>query len=595
MLLENEIIEYYNKIPNEKRKSKLNISPIKNFRTQPSPFLTTQRKKNNKLLSKNFKTLLSPKMIVNLKKIINIKGTQAQTPTKLNKNPNFHESKKMKKKTLILDIDETLVHSSYKPFKKPADFILNIKFNGLKKTIYVLKRPHIDEFLKELSDFFEIMTFTVSLSQYADPVLNQIDKNHIIKERLYRENCICHKGIFIKDLRKVGKDLKDVILIDNNPISYLVNIDNGLPISTWYDNSSDNELMKLVPLLKYLANVDDVRPVIRKIVNKHFNKIDFNIVNQIIKSDKNNLKRNNECSSVNNKEIDLKIIPKKINFDEYINNQDSKNSKNNKNINLNKKQENKINSQLNNITENKIEYSTINEIKSKKAKPIKKTNNNKNKIKIIKYRSQNFEKINNNKISHINNDIKNENKINIFNNNFNNNFNLTIINNYKYQNDKNFLNNNNRIDYIKLIKQTEFNNYNDNIINDNHLFFNNNYLTKTLDTNDMVNINFYTHRNFPEDNSKLNKFLNKQFHPYDSGSPRDSTSRKLNKNITVEKLIKDNYIENFIEKNKKNNILPNEVIINNVNFNNQMYINNFLAKNSTKKDYQILNSEVGNN
>ena len=94
------------------------------------------------------------------------------------------------KKTLILDIDETLVHSSFFPFIRPHDISLNMNINGLNKIIYVLKRPHVDEFLKELSNIFEIITFTASLSQYADPLLDQLDKYKIVSHRLYRHNCI---------------------------------------------------------------------------------------------------------------------------------------------------------------------------------------------------------------------------------------------------------------------------------------------------------------------------------------------------------------------------------------------------------------------
>lgn len=40
-------------------------------------------------------------------------------------------------------------------------------------------------------------------------------------------------------------------------------MDNGIPIESWFDNTNDTELLKLIPFLKKLANVDDVRPYIR--------------------------------------------------------------------------------------------------------------------------------------------------------------------------------------------------------------------------------------------------------------------------------------------------------------------------------------------
>ena len=77
--------------------------------------------------------------------------------------------------------------------------------------------------------------------------------------------------------------------MDNNPSSYITNEDNGIPIKTWYEDLNDNELMKLIPLLKYLSNVDDVRNIIRQIVDKRNNEVDFNAVNKILMKMKLNI------------------------------------------------------------------------------------------------------------------------------------------------------------------------------------------------------------------------------------------------------------------------------------------------------------------
>ena len=202
-------------------------------------------------------------------------------------NLSIPQDKTKRKKALILDIDETLVHSSFIPFIRTPDISLNLNINGLNKIIYVLKRPYVDEFLKELSNIFEIITFTASISQYASPLLDQLDKNKIVSYRLFRQHCKYEKGEYIKDLSKIGRPLQDVIIIDNNPMSYIVNIDNGIPILTWYENPNDDELMKLIPLLKYLSKVDDVRSVIRQVVDRKMNRVDFDKVNQIIYGNNN--------------------------------------------------------------------------------------------------------------------------------------------------------------------------------------------------------------------------------------------------------------------------------------------------------------------
>ena len=194
-----------------------------------------------------------------------------------NRNSTLNTSNDNVKKTLVLDLDETLVHSAFTPFSRKSDIILNINIEGESRTLYVLKRPYVDKFLNELSLIYEIIIFTASISQYANPLLDELDKNNYIKYRLFREHCTFTNGIYIKDLKIFNRNINNMIIIDNNPLSYDNNIENGIPILSWYDNINDNELLKLLPLLKYMAdsNIKDVRNVIGKIVNRNTNEIDL--------------------------------------------------------------------------------------------------------------------------------------------------------------------------------------------------------------------------------------------------------------------------------------------------------------------------------
>ena len=148
-----------------------------------------------------------------------------------------------------------------------------------------------------------------------------------IKYRLYIEHCIkIDKDRYIKNLYCLGRDLKNVIIIDNNPFSYSLNMENGLPISTWETNQSDNELIKLIPLLQYLSKteISDVRPIIKKVVIN--NKINYNEINKLInyknkisniffKLNENNItnrKENQIYKNINYKNR-VKIINKNIN------------------------------------------------------------------------------------------------------------------------------------------------------------------------------------------------------------------------------------------------------------------------------------------
>ncbi|CAI2364760.1 unnamed protein product [Moneuplotes crassus] len=110
-----------------------------------------------------------------------------------------------------------------------------------------------------MAEHFEIVIFTASLSQYAKPLIKKLDRKGIGFHQLYREHCTFHKSTyFVKDLSKLGRKLKDIIIVDNSPSAYLFHPENAIPILSWYSNKSDSELYKLMSVLKTLATVRDV-------------------------------------------------------------------------------------------------------------------------------------------------------------------------------------------------------------------------------------------------------------------------------------------------------------------------------------------------
>ncbi|KAJ2992778.1 hypothetical protein HDV02_002865 [Globomyces sp. JEL0801] len=165
------------------------------------------------------------------------------------------------KKCLVLDLDETLVHSSFKPVAK-ADFIIQVEIDKTVHQVYVLKRPGVDEFLRKLSTQYELVVFTASLSKYANPVMDMLDPHRYVKHRLFRESCIHHKGNYVKDLSLLGRNLKSVIIIDNQPSCYMFHPSNAIPITTWFDDPTDVELLDLIPFLEDLKLVQDVTTVL---------------------------------------------------------------------------------------------------------------------------------------------------------------------------------------------------------------------------------------------------------------------------------------------------------------------------------------------
>ncbi|KAI8330165.1 HAD-like domain-containing protein [Chlamydoabsidia padenii] len=161
------------------------------------------------------------------------------------------------RKCLVLDLDETLVHSSFKIIPNP-DFIVPVEIDQQVHNVYVLKRPGVDEFMRKMGEIYEIVVFTASLSKYADPVLDMLDKHQVVKHRLFRESCFNHKGSYVKDLSQLGRDLAATMILDNSPTSYLFHISNAVPVSTWFNDPHDTELTDLVDFLDDLTFVDDV-------------------------------------------------------------------------------------------------------------------------------------------------------------------------------------------------------------------------------------------------------------------------------------------------------------------------------------------------
>jgi len=166
--------------------------------------------------------------------------------------------------TLVLDLDETLLHSTITPIPKP-DLVIPVGCNGQEFQVYVKKRPHLQEFLDEVSSMFEVIVFTASQRVYAEKLLNILDPDRKwIKYRQYRDSCVEVEGNFLKDLTVLGRDLATTIIVDNSIHAFAYQLDNGVPILSWFDDETDTHLLGLLPLLRQLATAEDVRPILRE-------------------------------------------------------------------------------------------------------------------------------------------------------------------------------------------------------------------------------------------------------------------------------------------------------------------------------------------
>ncbi|KAI8799548.1 HAD-like domain-containing protein [Cladochytrium replicatum] len=165
-----------------------------------------------------------------------------------------------KKITLVLDLDETLVHCNTNA-QAQGGLQFNVEVEGVTYHVNGTLRPHWRSFLTRVSEMFEVVVFTASQKVYADRLLNILDPQHkLIKYRLYRESCILVNGNYLKDLTILGRDMAKVVIVDNSPQAFGYQVSNGIPITSFYDSRTDGELLNVLNFLDGIANVDDVRP-----------------------------------------------------------------------------------------------------------------------------------------------------------------------------------------------------------------------------------------------------------------------------------------------------------------------------------------------
>ncbi|KAI9771376.1 MAG: Nuclear envelope morphology protein 1 [Geoglossum simile] len=179
-------------------------------------------------------------------------------------------------KTLILDLDETLIHSLAKGGRMGTGHMVEVKLNtpvgigggaviGPQHPIlyYVHKRPHCDDFLRKVCKWYNLVVFTASVQEYADPVIDWLEQDRkFFRGRYYRQHCTYRNGAYIKDISSIEPDLSKVMIVDNSPMSYIFHEDNAIPIEGWINDPTDNDLLHLIPLLEALQYATDVRALL---------------------------------------------------------------------------------------------------------------------------------------------------------------------------------------------------------------------------------------------------------------------------------------------------------------------------------------------
>jgi len=156
--------------------------------------------------------------------------------------------KSNKQYTLVLDLDETLIHFKPNP---------NNEESG---TIKI--RPYLMEFLEKIKDYYELVVFTAATQEYADPIINALETNKkYFDYRLYRKHTIIIDNDFVKDLSKLGRDMSKTIIVDNMEQNYKLQKSNGITIRPFW--GKDNEDTALVDLLDILIKIVDKKMDVR--------------------------------------------------------------------------------------------------------------------------------------------------------------------------------------------------------------------------------------------------------------------------------------------------------------------------------------------
>jgi len=180
------------------------------------------------------------------------------------------------KLTVVLDVDETLIHSRLSPTqnrfrqteerKENAGVCEEFKItleDG--ETVWVNKRPGLDRFLRYIKTRYEVVAYTAGLEEYAKPLLDWLDPDGtVFRHRLYRDSCLFIRGYYVKDLQKLNRSLNRIVLVDNNAFCFLPQLSNGIPISSFYDDPNDNALQFLTVFLRQIEEEPDVRPVLNQ-------------------------------------------------------------------------------------------------------------------------------------------------------------------------------------------------------------------------------------------------------------------------------------------------------------------------------------------
>lgn len=180
----------------------------------------------------------------------------------------------VKRKILVLDLDETLIHSHHDGLLRPPDFgikgtppdfVLRVNIDNQPVRFFVHLRPHVDFFLSVVSQWFDLVIFTASMEIYGSSVADRLDRGRgILARRYFRQHCTMDYSGYTKDLSAVHPDLSSIFILDNSPAAYRNFTQNAIPIKSWFSDPTDTCLLNILPFLDALRFTSDVRSILSR-------------------------------------------------------------------------------------------------------------------------------------------------------------------------------------------------------------------------------------------------------------------------------------------------------------------------------------------
>ena len=187
-----------------------------------------------------------------------------QIPLRVNPDK-FQTSFDENKKTLVLDLDKTLVYLTLKPPTKGLEYSTILDEEGRLQS-YAIKRPGLDGFIKEMSSLFNICIFTSMKMKHAMKAVKSIGLAPYIFEVYSRDECVrVSESIYMKSLLNLGFDLSTTIFMDDAPHHMRSQPLNGILVHPFKGEKDDNCFGLLAPFLRYIMTLSDVRPVTEKL------------------------------------------------------------------------------------------------------------------------------------------------------------------------------------------------------------------------------------------------------------------------------------------------------------------------------------------